>query len=223
MHPEILTTAQLAVLEGLKSVPAVGEFYLAGGTALALRHGHRRSIDFDFFRRTEFDVQQLALALEREFTDFERLPAGAQTVHVRLSQVATSFFHYPYPQLEEVEPTSWGFGLASDADIAAMKIEAISGRGARKDFVDLRVLSRQGLSVDEVFDLFERKYGTGRSDRYHRLRALAYFDDAEQEPMPDMLIPFDWAEAKGFFTAEAARLLAAEMDEGSRDETDDSS
>lgn len=61
MHTEILTAPQLAVLEGLTAVPAVREFYLAGRTALALRHGHRRSIDFDFFRETPFDVQGFLL------------------------------------------------------------------------------------------------------------------------------------------------------------------
>jgi hypothetical protein len=60
--------------------------------------------------------------------------------------------------------------LASDADLVAMKIEAIAGR----------------------------------------LRALAYFEDAEKEPMPEMLVPFDWQETRRFFAAEAARLLAAE-------------
>lgn len=55
-----------------------------------------------------------------------------------------------------------------------------------------------------------QKYGTHRTVRYHRLRALAYFDDAEQEPMPDMFVSFDWNEAKRFFTAEATRLLSAD-------------
>ena len=81
--------------------------------------------------------------------------------------------------------------------------------GARKDFVDLRILCGSGLTLETIFDLFERKYGTRRTDRYHRLRALAYFEDAEQEPMPDLLSPFDSQEAKRFFAAEAARLLAA--------------
>lgn len=94
-----------------------------------------------------------------------------------------------------------------------MTIEAIAGRGLRKDFIDLRVLCRTGLTLDDAFDLFERKYGTRRTDRYHRLRALAYFADAEREPMPDMHVPFDWNEAKEFFTAEATRLLAAATDE----------
>lgn len=211
MHPEILTPTQITVLDGLTSIPAVREFYLAGGTALALRHGHRRSVDFDFFRQDPFDTQELALALERAFTEVERLPSGEQTLYVRLRDVTTSFFQYPYRLLEEVESTGWGFGLASDADIAAMKIEAIVGRGARKDFVDLRTLCHNGMEIDAAFEFFERKYGTRRSDRYHRLRALSYFDDAELEPMPDMLVTFDWAEAKSFFTAEAKRLLAGEM------------
>lgn len=210
MHTDILTAAQLAVLDGLKPIHAVRAFYLAGGTALALRHGHRRSIDFDFFRTTSFDTEDLLLALAHPFGDLERLPGGEQTLYVRLNHVTTSFFRYPYPLLDPLEPTPWGFGLASDSDIAAMKIEAIAGRGARKDFIDLRVLCRTGLALERVFDLFERKYGTRRTDRYHRLRALAYFDDAEREPMPDTRIPFDWDETKRFFTAEATRLLAAE-------------
>jgi len=209
VHTEVLTTTQLTVLDGLTAVPSVREFYLAGGTALALRHGHRRSVDFDFFRATSFDQQELLLALERAFAELERLPTGERTLYVRLSGVTTTFFHYPYRQIDNLEPTPWGFGLASDSDLAAMKIEAIAGRGSRKDFVDLRVLCRAGLTLDAAFDLFDRKYGAQRTDRYHRLRALSYFDDAEREPMPDMLLPFDWEEAKRFFTAEATRLLAA--------------
>jgi hypothetical protein len=209
VHTEILTAAQIAVLDGLTAVPAVREFYLAGGTALALRHGHRRSVDFDFFQHATFDVQGLLLSLEGACGDLERLPAGRDFLYVRLLGVTTSFFRYPYRQLEEVEPTPWGFGLASDLDLAGMKLEAIAGRGSRKDFIDLLVLCRAGISLDLAFDAFERKYGTRRTDRYHRLRALAYFDDAEREPLPDMLVPFDWNEAKRFFTIEAARLLEA--------------
>ena len=210
MHTEILTPAQLAVLDGLSAVPSIDEFYLAGGTALALRHGHRRSIDFDFFRPSAFDTYELLLTLESAFDDLERLPTGAQSLYVRLGGVTTSFFRYPYPLLQALEPAPWGFGFASDADVAAMKIEAVAGRGSRKDFVDLRVLCRAGLTLEAAFGYFDRKDGTQRTDRYHRLRALAYFDDAEREPVPDMLIPFDWSEAKQFFAAEATRLLVAE-------------
>ena len=94
MHTEVLTTTQLTVLDGLTAVPAVREFYLAGDTALALRHGHRRSVDFDFLRATSFDAQELLLALERAFAELVRLPTGERTLYVRLSGVTTTFFHY---------------------------------------------------------------------------------------------------------------------------------
>ena len=90
MHTEILTSTQLAVLDGLRRIHSIGEFYLAGGTALALRHGHRRSVDFDFFRVTSFDAQDLVLALEGVFGGLERLPSGEQTLYVRLNRVTTA-------------------------------------------------------------------------------------------------------------------------------------
>ncbi len=209
MHLDVLTPDQIAVLDGLRRLPAVASFYLAGGTALALRHGHRRSIDFDFFREAAFDGRGLRTALESSDAVSEWLPSGPDTLHLRIRGVGTSFFRLPYPLLAPAEPTQWTFGLASDEDIAAMKLEAIAGRGSRKDFIDLRLLCAHGLTLEAVFAAFERKYGTSRTDRYHRLRALGFFDDAERQPMPDMLVPHDWAETKRFFTAEATRLLAA--------------
>jgi predicted nucleotidyltransferase component of viral defense system len=208
VHTGVLDQSQLAVLAGLSRLGAAAGFYLAGGTALALRHGHRRSIDFDFFRPDAFDGRALTATLVSAFPSLELLPSGEQTLYLRLEAVTTSFFCLPYPLLEPAEPTPWGFGMASDRDIAAMKLEAIAGRGARKDFVDLWILCQQGLSMEEIFDFFERKYGVRRTERYHRLRALSYFADAEAQPMPDMLVPFDWERAKAFFASEAARLLS---------------
>ena len=209
MHLEILTRAQITVLEGLTRLAVAADFYLAGGTALALRHGHRRSIDFDFFRPDTFDGFALRTAVENLPGAIEWMPSGAHTLHLRINQVDLSFFKYPYPLLAPPQSTPWGFGIASDLDIAAMKLEAIAGRGSRKDFVDLRLLCAAGLGLETVFTLSEQKYGTHRTDRYHRLRALAFFDDAEQQPMPYMLVPHDWEETKAYFTAEARRLLAA--------------
>lgn len=207
MHIEAITSNQLAVLDRLTALPVIAEFYLAGGTALALRHGHRRSIDFDFFRSDPFDTDVLNRRLAATFNQFSNLPGDSDTLYAVLSDVTTSFFYYPYHHLQAPVETETGLRLASDRDIAAMKIEAIARRGSRKDFVDLRILCRAGLTLDAIFDDFDRKYGTQRSDRYHRLRALTFFDDAEREPMPDMLVAFDWTEARRFFTGEATRIL----------------
>jgi len=213
MHIEVLTAEQISVLDRLKRLELPPAFYLAGGTALALRYGHRRSVDFDFFRTDAFDAAELLAQLDDAFRDVEHLPSGSHTVQVRLLGVSTTFFRYRYSLLEPSEPTPWGFGLARNGDLAAMKLEAIAGRGSRKDFVDLYWLCRQGLRLERVFALFDHKYGTERTEHYHRLRAIGYFGDAEQEPMPDMLLPFDWNDAKSFFEAESTRLLAAGLNE----------
>lgn len=207
MHLEALTSDQIAVLQGVTSLASVRQFYLAGGTALALRHAHRRSVDFDWFREDSFDDRLLLSELDDVFDGIERLPSGENTVYLRIHGVTTSFFRFPYPLLEPAEPTSWGFGLASDADIAAMKIEAIASRGSRKDFVDLYMLCQKGLSLEAAFRHFDKKFGAERVERYHRLRALSYFADAEAEPMPDMIRPQAWESVVTFFEQGAARLL----------------
>lgn len=209
MHLEALSSDQIGVLDGVTGLPSVGQFYLAGGTALALRHGHRRSIDFDWFRRDDFDGHALVGELDGAFDAVERLPSGAHTVYLRIHGVTCSFFRLPYPLVRPSEPTRWGFDLASDEDIAAMKLEAIAGRGSRKDFVDMYLLCERGLRLEDVFELFDEKYGAGRAERYHRLRALSYFDDAEAEPMPEMLVDVPWSDVTAFFTRESKRLLAA--------------
>lgn len=209
MHTEVLTAEQVAVLERLTTVDGVADFYLAGGTALALRHGHRRSIDFDFFRPGTFDTAALLGALEEAFDTLERLPSGQHTLHLRLQGVSASFFRLSYPLLTPPDLTPWAFGLASDADIAAMKLEAIAGRGSRKDFIDLYLLCHRGMTMEEVFERFEAKYGTKRTDRYHRLRAMTYFADAERQPLPQMLVAMEWSDVRAFFEAEARRLFDA--------------
>jgi predicted nucleotidyltransferase component of viral defense system len=214
MHTEALSPSQLAILEGLKLVAPVGGFYLAGGTALALRFGHRRSIDFDFFREDQFAERELIQSLDRQFGSVERLSSGEQTTYVRILGVTVSFFQLPYPLIEPADRTPWNFDLASIADIAAMKLEAVAGRGLRKDFVDLYWLCTREIALDDVFRFFERKYPIQRVERYHRLRALTYFDDAETQPPLDMLQPLAWNDVREFFLRETKRLLKGIIEGG---------
>ncbi len=197
MHEQILTPDQTAVLQALKAIPAVGEFYLAGGTALALRIGHRRSVDFDFFRVSSFDKDALHEALRATALPMEpKILDKRDTLYVTLGGVTTSFFRYDYPLIEPPEPTRWGFGVAGLRDIAAMKLEAIGSRGSRKDFVDTYFLLRDHMSIADAAAAWRSKYALSREELFHRLRALTYFADAETLALPTMLVPFDWNEAK---------------------------
>jgi hypothetical protein len=206
VFPEILTDSQQSLLELLSRVGEVRTFYLAGGTALALHLGHRRSRDFDFFRNRDFLPQDL-LGHLRQTEEATVLQEAAGTLSVMLGTVPTSFFHYPYPLLRPLVPSPWAVSVAHPEDIAAMKISALAGRGSRKDFIDLYVYARDVASLDHAFALFREKYRGVTVDPYHLLRSLTHFDDAEVEAMPEMRRPLTWDDVKRFFRAEAARLF----------------
>ena len=206
MFRAILTDSQQTVLELLSRIAEARTFYLAGGTALALSLGHRRSNDFDFFRAKEFVPQDL-LSLLHETGEVEVLQEAAGTLTVGLRSVPVSFFRYDYPLLRPLHESPWGLLLADPEDIAAMKLAALSGRGSRKDFIDLYFYAHEIAPLRQILDRFREKYRGISVDPYHLLRSLTFFEDAETEAMPDLLRGVTWDQIKAFFRAEAARLF----------------
>jgi hypothetical protein len=178
---------------------------LAGGTGLALQIGHRRSEDFDFFRVTEAALPELH-ARVRALCACETLREGPRDLTLLAQGVKISFFVVTEPFLHPTRPYR-SFAVADSREIALMKLVAISGRGSRKDFVDLFFLIRGGFSLESLFAELPRKYGEGRANAYHVLRSLTYFDDAEGEPELEVLEPFDWEECKRFFVREASAIV----------------
>jgi hypothetical protein len=205
MFEQSLTLATDRVLLKLAKQPWLKKFYLAGGTALALEYGHRQSVDLDWFNpkhfRTKTVIHQLAALGE-----FELLNEEEGTVDALLDDVKVSFFHYPYKLLEPV--VMWnGVRLADPYDIACMKINAIMGRNAKKDFIDLYVfLEKEGLTLPEVFRMAERKFGPSGRDEYHLLRSLVFFEEANAQPSPKMTPPIDWKKIQQFFIREVKKL-----------------
>jgi hypothetical protein len=185
--------------------PELERWTLAGGTGLALRLGHRRSEDFDFFRSEPMDVGRLHETLRRAGT-VETLQEDDRTLTVILSGTKLSFFVLSDEFLFPGDPYL-SFEIADARDIALMKLAAISGRGSRKDFVDLYTILRGGLTLERCFEWLPKRFGEGRVNTYHVLKSLTYFEDAEREPMPEMLEPFDWAECRAFFVREAHAIV----------------
>jgi hypothetical protein len=192
---EILTEPQQTLLELLGRIAEVRTFYLAGGTALALYLGHRRSKDFDFFRAKEFLPQDL-LSVLRETAELDVLREAAGTLTVMLRWVPVSFFHYDYPLLRPLRESPWGLLLAGPDDIAAVKLAATAGRDSRKDFVDLYFYARRVLPLEQALAWFREKYQGVRVDPYHLLRSLTFFDDADVEAMPELLVETSWDEIR---------------------------
>jgi predicted nucleotidyltransferase component of viral defense system len=190
----------------ISAVLAGTDFYLAGGTALALQEGHRISIDLDFMSATFSDPEDLILKIRAAELDVEVTMTSSRTVYITTGGVQVSFFGYDYPQLEKVLECGEGLlPLAHTDDIAAMKLAAIASRGSRKDFVDLWLLVARHRSLQDYLDLFKRKYRM--RDTGHVVRSLSYFDDADEEPELRMLIDLDWERVKSEFLTWVSRLL----------------
>jgi len=167
--------------------------------------GHRVSGGFAFFRQDGFPADRLHEIL-RLVGNVETLQEDNRTLTLIVSAIKVSFFSVPDEFLFPGQP--WHlFELADPRDIALMKLAAISGRGSRRDFIDLYTILRGGLSLEQCFQWLPLKYGERRVNTYHVLKSLTYFEDAEREPLPQMLEPFDWAECKNFFVRQAHAIV----------------
>lgn len=196
MHTKVLSKRALAVHELLNGCYDDG-FVLAGGTALALQFGHRLSVDFDFFKEGDFDVAALLRRLSKTLS-LEVLLRDDHSLVALADKVKISFFRYGdrflFPPLRAKD-----FVMADPRDIALMKIVAIANRGSRKDFIDLFFLLKKTLTLEELFTLLKKKFAKVDYNSHHILKSLVYFDDAESEPMPKMLVPFQWRDLKSDF------------------------
>ncbi len=182
----------------------IKNFYLAGGTALALQIGHRISQDLDFFTAEDFD-ESILIQKMPEVGDFQLEKKSEQTAIGILNGTKVSFIGYKYPILSPLKNIS-GVNVADIIDIACMKIDTISSRGAKRDFIDVYFIAKEIIPLKEIFGFFEKKYATINYNMMHIKKSLVFFDDAESDPMPQMLKPADWEEIKSFFKKEAVNL-----------------
>jgi hypothetical protein len=194
------------IFECLGGQTSMSAFYLAGGTAVALHLGHRISEDLDLFTERPWSFETIAPALAVcGPVVVDRQESG--TFVGSVGGVRVSLFHYPYVVIEEPVPTRFGLPVADLADLGCMKLVAVAQRGSRKDFVDLYYLGAAGYSIRELLALLPRKMPGVEFNPVHILRSLAYFEDAEAEPNPVMLVPYDWAKVREYCIAEAGALL----------------
>lgn len=158
------------------------DFYLAGGTALALQLGHRDSIDFDFFTDKSFLTSELYEKLEKIFKDHRILKTqdNKNTLTVLLDDsIKISFFTYPYKLIQPLIDTEY-FKIASIEDIGCMKLSAITSRMVEKDYVDLYFIL-QKASLSDLLDFAKEKFPS--LDTNLVLKSLVYFDDITSEPI----------------------------------------
>jgi len=183
----------LELLKKLMRQPLLGEMRLVGGTSLALQYGHRRSIDLDFFGTTTEDVEELTDMMHQCSNEVVRGNCTKRIKAYFLDGVKVDVVNYDYKWIDNPVIED-GLRLASPKDIAAMKVNAVMGRGTKKDFVDMYFLL-QHYSFDDIMKFYLQKYTDG--SEYRALLSMTYFADADPQPMPFMFKPVDWNVIKG--------------------------
>ncbi|PJE68789.1 hypothetical protein COU96_02975, partial [Candidatus Shapirobacteria bacterium CG10_big_fil_rev_8_21_14_0_10_38_14] len=185
MCPNVLNKKQKKIIEHLDFLGK--NFYLAGGTGLALQLGHRTSVDFDFYTPTHFSSEKILADFQKKFKNLTVRRTTKDTLIITVNKIELSFFYYPYKLLK---PTVLfeTVKLASAEDIAAMKIVAIIQRGRRRDFIDIFYLLGK-YPLEEIIKFVLKKY-----PGYQKmliLRALIYFEEAEKEKLGRAIKLFD--------------------------------
>ncbi len=195
LHQEAAPAGAGDLLKLLSGVLSATDFYLAGGTALALLEGHRMSVHLDLFSSSFENPEELLTLIERAFPKTVTTHVSPRTLYVRISGTIVSFFGYSYPlvaPLLQPEPDLLAF--ASREDIAEMKLAAIASRGSRKDFIDLWWLVDNYWPLGDCFGFFRRKFEM--RDVGHVVKSLVFFDDADREPPLRLLADIDWMNVK---------------------------
>ncbi len=197
--------ATLALLKKLMSFAPLADFNLVGGTALALQFGHRISVDLDFFTENAFDVDDLKRKIIDEFGEEHIIwqLEKEYTLLLTINGIKVDILHYPYPLIDAVLVED-NIRMLSPKDISAMKLSAVSKRGAKKDFFDIYELLRHYSLVD-MFSYYEEKFkNTALS---FIARSLLYFDDAEIQEDPIMVKDYDWIQVKKEITRQVSRYF----------------
>lgn len=193
LYLETVESSTLELLKKLQRLPVLEQTRLVGGTALALQLGHRKSIDLDFFGTVDCEAEYL----RESIAGIASLTILKESPHIHIyivDGIKVDIVNYKYPWLGDVV-LEQGLRLASVSDIAAMKITAIIGRGTKKDFIDIAFLLHH-FSLEEILHFYAAKYND--SSVFMAMKSLAYFDDAEADPMPDMFVNQSWQQVKAY-------------------------
>ncbi|GAH63607.1 unnamed protein product, partial [marine sediment metagenome] len=165
---------------------------------------HRVSLDLDFFTKEDINTKTLIQKI-KTLGKFSTERETENTLIGIFNGARVSFLRYDYPLLFDLRQIK-GIKIADLRDIGCMKIDAISSRGMKRDFIDLFFICKELISLKNILSLFKRKYKSVNYNMMHILKSLAYFEDAENNPMPRMIIPASWQEVKSFFKEEIRKI-----------------
>ncbi len=195
LHTKTVEPHTFSILKQLLAIPELNDFHLVGGTALSLLFGHRISVDLDLFSFKKFDNLTIIEALKREFK--ENFITEDKPSHFGIfgfvKDVKVDIVRFPHPLIKPTIAID-GIRMFSTEDIIAMKVQAVLGRGKKKDFWDIAELL-QHFSVQNFIEYHKQKYAT-QNLLITVPQAITYFADAEESEDPISLKNQTWESVK---------------------------
>ncbi|MBY0477209.1 MAG: nucleotidyl transferase AbiEii/AbiGii toxin family protein [Chitinophagaceae bacterium] len=187
-------------------IPELSGFSLVGGTALSLLYGHRMSVDLDLFSNTAFENTIITEALKKRFgskfiTEEKQARFG---IFCYVDDVKVDIVRHPHPLIRPVTTTE-EIRMFSVEDIIAMKVQAILGRGKKKDFWDIAELL-QHFSVKDFVQFHKEKYST-QNLLITVPQAITYFADAEESEAPISIKGQTWETVQAFIQEKVSAYL----------------
>lgn len=205
MRPEALTNQGKIIFPSLSQF---ADFYLAGGTAVALQLGHRISVDFDLFTPAPLSPDLLD-KIERVFAGQaqEALVNNSTELTILVSGVKLTFLHYPFPVTSEFIKYE-GLRLLGLSELAATKAYTIGRRGTFKDYVDLYCIIAGGVLLSDIISLAESKYGAAFNSRLF-LEQIIYLEDITDTQITWLARPLTKDQIEQFFLNEIKKIPLA--------------
>ncbi|OHA16631.1 MAG: hypothetical protein A3C79_01430 [Candidatus Taylorbacteria bacterium RIFCSPHIGHO2_02_FULL_45_28] len=184
---------------------STGGWYLAGGTALALQVGHCKSVDLDFFTTEKsFDEKKAEETLSM-LGAWKTTSLSPGTIFGEIDGAKISLIAYPFVTFSKPFLKIGTVSLVRPEDIAAMKIVAICQRGKKRDFIDLYWISLHVQDLMKSIESAQLQYSV-KQNPSHVLKSLVYFEDAEDDPTPEIYFEVSWKVVKEFFRKEVQRI-----------------
>ena len=202
LQVEAVDSSTLELLKKLMRIEEFSGLRLVGGTALALRFGHRMSIDLDLFGKLDTDKYEMVTLL-KQAGSVKQLNITTNIRSFLINGIKVDLVNYPYEWISPCEFED-DIRLAGIEDIAAIKLSAINGRGFRKDFIDIFFLLEK-YSMSDLLKLYNQKYPDG--SEFLVLRSLNYFKDADHDIMPYTISDDQWDQVKSRIKLEVQSYL----------------
>ena len=191
----------MELLKKIMSEKLFSDFNLVGGTSLSLQMGHRNSIDIDLFGNSKINFELFIEKLSK-YGDVKVAQSTKNILILKVNDVKVDFVNYKYPLLTDYLFED-NIRMVSKTDIAAMKLNAIAGRGSKKDFIDLYFLLNE-FTLKEILSFYEKKFSDGSV--FMVQKSLTYFEDADFQLQPKMFQDFDWEICKQKIIEEVLKL-----------------